>query len=314
MFYRRKILLALLEVFEGTLDRADCQKLLYLFCLRRGKNYYDFFPYKNEKHSLILSQDKARLTTLGFLLPQEDFHLAENQSFLLQLHHEDRQALLDLVSALESMIDEVPVCTVLSSSVLRSMSIERMLESTKSTHVSQASKETMQPCLFTIGYEGLSIDAYLNLLVTNNIKALVDVRKNPLSMKYGFSKTKLSHYTKLAGISYFHLPELGIPSGLRKNLTDAEAYRSLFESYRTQILPKQNDTLEKLIKLLQGQKRSALTCFEADHHFCHRDTLANYLMSDPDFNLPVFHLGSGCTSSKQIAYTVDRTLQTGLWN
>jgi hypothetical protein len=45
MFYRRKILLALLEAFGGSLKRTDCQKLLFLFCQRRGKNYYDFFPY-----------------------------------------------------------------------------------------------------------------------------------------------------------------------------------------------------------------------------------------------------------------------------
>ena len=32
----------------------------------------------------------------------------------------------------------------------------------------------------TIGYEGRSIDEYLNLLIKNNIKLLCDVRKNPI--------------------------------------------------------------------------------------------------------------------------------------
>ncbi|WP_348602891.1 DUF488 family protein [Bartonella tribocorum] len=43
-------------------------------------------------------------------------------------------------------------------------------------------------CFFTIGYEGKSLENYLNCLLENNIKILCDVRKNPISRKYGFSK------------------------------------------------------------------------------------------------------------------------------
>ena len=42
--------------------------------------------------------------------------------------------------------------------------------------------------LFTVGYEGRTLDAYLDLLIRNNVKILCDVRKNPFSMKYGFSR------------------------------------------------------------------------------------------------------------------------------
>ncbi|WP_200885350.1 DUF488 family protein [Jejuia pallidilutea] len=47
--------------------------------------------------------------------------------------------------------------------------------------------------LFTIGYEGISLEHYLNKLIRNNIKLLCDVRKNALSMKYGFSKSQLKN-------------------------------------------------------------------------------------------------------------------------
>jgi uncharacterized protein (DUF488 family) len=40
--------------------------------------------------------------------------------------------------------------------------------------------------LFTIGYEGISLEEYLTRLVKNDVKVLVDVRNNPQSMKYGF--------------------------------------------------------------------------------------------------------------------------------
>lgn len=45
MYYRRKIMLAMLELFGGTLDSTDCEKLLFLFCHRTRKKYYDFSPY-----------------------------------------------------------------------------------------------------------------------------------------------------------------------------------------------------------------------------------------------------------------------------
>jgi uncharacterized protein (DUF488 family) len=47
MYYRRKILLALIEVFGGSLKSTDCEKLLFNFCQQREKNHYDFFPHKS---------------------------------------------------------------------------------------------------------------------------------------------------------------------------------------------------------------------------------------------------------------------------
>jgi len=46
MFYRRKILLALLQVFGGSLPKIDFQK--YLFLLNTGKPapFFEFIPYK----------------------------------------------------------------------------------------------------------------------------------------------------------------------------------------------------------------------------------------------------------------------------
>jgi uncharacterized protein (DUF488 family) len=59
--------------------------------------------------------------------------------------------------------------------------------------------------LFTIGYEGKGIEKFLNSLIKNNIKVLCDVRKNPLSRKFGFSKTKLEHLCKQIEIYYIHM-------------------------------------------------------------------------------------------------------------
>src|SRR3989304_7086803 len=53
MYYRRKILLALIEVFGGSLQSTDCEKLLFNFCQKTGKNHYYFFPYKYGPFSFL---------------------------------------------------------------------------------------------------------------------------------------------------------------------------------------------------------------------------------------------------------------------
>jgi hypothetical protein len=37
MFYRRKIILALIEFFDGELEKIRLQKLLFLFCQKQEK-------------------------------------------------------------------------------------------------------------------------------------------------------------------------------------------------------------------------------------------------------------------------------------
>ena len=47
----------------------------------------------------------------------------------------------------------------------------------------------MHPLLFTLGYEGLTIDAFIARRQTAQVKTAVDVRELPLSRKKGFSKS-----------------------------------------------------------------------------------------------------------------------------
>ena len=46
--------------------------------------------------------------------------------------------------------------------------------------------------IFTVGYEGKSIDGFISELKLNKINVLVDVRLTPLSRKPGFAKRRLS--------------------------------------------------------------------------------------------------------------------------
>jgi len=293
MYYRRKLLLALIEVFGGNLKRTDCQKLLFIFCQTMGKNHYDFFPYHYGAFSFIAYYDKRRLSELGLLKSTNDFQLSTSHSFLKEIETNDRLAL----QALHSQIGYLRGKKLIKKTYLeyphfaaRSKIVSGSFTTDEIKQLQIAWNTDTQPCLFTIGYEGLSIDAFLNKLITNNIAAVVDVRNNPQSMKYGFSKKSLGQYIENAGMNYIHIPELGIPSVMRKGLGTSLSHRSLFVTYKTELLPKQDDSIKRLKKLITENTRIALVCFEANHQFCHRHTLVEYLHNDKSFKTSVINL------------------------
>jgi hypothetical protein len=129
--------------------------------------------------------------------------------------------------------------------------------------------------LFTIGYEGDSVDGYLERLIRHGVKLLCDVRRNPLSRKTGFSKAQLASYCSKVGIEYRHLPELGIPSHRRQELNTLADYKALFTVYRKEDLPLARPAIKELGSLLGEYGRIALTCFEKEHQCCHRHCVAD---------------------------------------
>lgn len=278
---------------------------MFLFCLRRGKNYYDFFPDKYGNFSFLLYQDRSRLVDLGCLVRQDDFRLNVEESYFGQLQIEDRLVLHALVAEVGNLRGERLIRKVyleMPYYASRSEIAEKILKRDEYQKIKQTRNNSDNPCLFTIGYEGLSIDAFLNILLSNNIAALVDVRKNPISMKYGFSKTKFANYVKLVGLFYFHIPGLGIPAELRQDLKSVVSYQKLFEHYSKNILPDQKESLEMLKEIIKAQGRVAITCFEADYRFCHRHKIAEYVEKEPSFGVPVVHLQKDCTYINAITY------------
>jgi uncharacterized protein (DUF488 family) len=131
--------------------------------------------------------------------------------------------------------------------------------------------------MFTIGYEGKSIEAFINTLIKNNVRILCDVRKNPLSRKFGFSKGKLSHITNTIGIEYVHIPGLGIDSEKRLSLSSTDDYIRLFNDYKKN-LPNLNKYLNEVYTLLIHNSRIALMCYEYEPEKCHRHVIRDYIV------------------------------------
>ena len=67
------------------------------------------------------------------------------------------------------------------------------------------------PMLFTIGYEGKSIDEFKQVLLDNDIGLLLDVRESGRSRKPYFSNGKLREQVTSAGLGYAHMRALGSP-------------------------------------------------------------------------------------------------------
>jgi uncharacterized protein (DUF488 family) len=126
--------------------------------------------------------------------------------------------------------------------------------------------------LFTVGYEGRSIQQFLADLHGAKVSMLVDVREAPVSRKPGFSKNALAQMLCDAGIGYRHIRALGCPKSIRdqhKLDGDWSAYTRSFMDHLSQ----QQPSLEELRAVAVSQ-RAAVLCYEADFNFCHRTYVA----------------------------------------
>jgi uncharacterized protein (DUF488 family) len=113
---------------------------------------------------------------------------------------------------------------------------------------------------------------------------LVDVRNNPLSQKFSFSKSQLIHYCEDLNIEYIHFGDVGIQSEYRQD------YDNLFKSYKKKTLPSTTSTQEKILALLKDKKRIALTCFEANICQCHCKYLAEVIAQLPQWKYELKHI------------------------
>jgi hypothetical protein len=79
----------------------------------------------------------------------------------------------------------------------------------------------------TIGYEGRTLESYLNELLRSGVTLLCNVRRNAISRKYVFSKRTLSNGCEGVGIRYERLPEPGIASEQRQSLETQADYDAI---------------------------------------------------------------------------------------
>ena len=294
MFYRRKIILALLQMFDGRLEKIRLQKLLFLFATRQGKAEYDFIPYKFGCFSYSANADMTAMVARGFLNEDETtFEKKDNTDYLKQLKPDD----LKLLQEVKTNYGKMSAAALMKHTYInfpfyatQSEAAGNMLSNEEFEKVTQAKPKGNKTVLYTIGYEGISLEEYLVRLLKNDVKVLVDVRNNPMSMKYGFSKSQLKKYCASLGIGYVHIPEVGIQSDQRQQLHTQSDYDKLFAIYREHNLTKTTAYQNEILQLLKQHKRIALTCFEANICQCHRKHLAEAIENLPGFDYEIKHI------------------------
>jgi len=97
----------------------------------------------------------------------------------------------------------------------------------------------------------------------------------------------LTEISSKLGLDYKHMPQLGICSEERHDLTTPGAYEALLDRYEQASLPQRQEHMEILSALLLA-KSSVILCMERDPGMCHRGRLAPRLSQLS--GLPIVHL------------------------
>lgn len=124
----------------------------------------------------------------------------------------------------------------------------------------------MKPVIYTIGHSNLESKQFIELLYSNRIELLVDVRSSPYS-KYvpHFNSPRLRNNLKKVGINYKYLGDKigGKPSSIEYYIDGKVSYPLIkkTENYKNGI--------KELIKISRDYK-TVIMCAEKDPVKCHR--------------------------------------------
>lgn len=292
LYYRRKILLALLELFNGQLTAKSLQKYLFLFTRAQMVKSFDFIPYRYGCFSFQANQDLSTMQKYGYLEISDQLNgrfikLKQTENYLGMLDIFDRQALIEVKEKFGKLSQQDLIRYTYQKYpfyATKSSIAHKLLNAGELALVETQKRTYSEPQLFSIGYEGISLETYINKLIINDVHVLCDVRKNAFSQKYGFSKSQLQKACEGVGIRYVHIPELGIESDKRQELHSQTDYDTLFQDYEKTTLKNNHIALLKVKEMIAKDKRVALTCFEKNPLQCHRTRVANALMQLPDIN------------------------------
>ena len=128
----------------------------------------------------------------------------------------------------------------------------------------------------TIGYEGATLPALLDVLRAADVSLLVDVRAVARSRRPGFAKSRLTAGLAEAGIGYRHLRGLGTPADGRA-AAKAGRHEEMRRVFRAHLATPEAQADLAVLAELAAAERVCLLCFEADPRHCHRLLVADAL-------------------------------------
>ncbi len=251
---------------------------------RGGVSFYRFVPYHYGPYSFTLQHELTHLSRYGLVTERENgewclTEYSEHQGWEFDARIQKdinwiaaRYGVLSTSRLLEVVYERYPWYTVNSIDVRRR----------------RRDRPVAELAVYTAGYEKLSIDGFLDLLLRSGISQVIDVRSNPISRQYGLHRDTLARLSRAIDASYTHEPMLGIPSHLRAGLDSPDDYASLFNNYYDRLLVTQRNEVTRIARVVR-EAPSALICMEANPDHCHRSRLADKIHDITA--LPIIHLG-----------------------
>ena len=125
---------------------------------------------------------------------------------------------------------------------------------------------------FTLGYEGRPTDDLLAALRVAGVSLLLDIRHSPVSMyRPELSKRNFCELLAREGIEYLHIPEWGVPRGIRAEAAEAGSREPIWRWYDQNVV--ERFFTVNLHRFLNMGHPLAMMCMEADPEECHRHRL-----------------------------------------
>lgn len=278
---RQLHLLRLLNLIGGQVGATDLQKLLFLSCQESAVAWYEFVPYRFGAFSFTSYDDLRKLGERG-LVNRDDLRVQLTELGRAAIGPGDDPRLQEFTARYRGLRGDALVAETYRrypATATRSVIAERVLSGdTAALECIAAKRPKARPgTLVTIGYQGRTLERYLNDLLAAGVTLLCDVRRNPLSRKYGFSKKTLARGCEGVGLRYEHLPQLGIASEQRQGLRTQRDYDELFAAYERDSLPGEDVALACIADWVRAGECVALTCFELLSTQCHRRCVSTAL-------------------------------------
>jgi hypothetical protein len=290
---RQKLLLATLESIGEEIELRKMQQLLFLISEAHPVKYYHFAPVVEGVKSFELEYDVGSLKIKELLHYDDELLRPLLTGYIREIPSDlssdvsrvtlefGRKTYEEIAREIFTRYPYYAINSDLRHGVLTQEELDK---------VEQVRAVGMSPMLYTIGYEGLHLEEYINLLIGQNVRMLIDVRKNAYSMKFGFSRHILERGLREAGIHYIHLPGLGVDSAKRHAANTDKQWYNMFQEYYEETLPLHGKELSTIKEMLERVNRVAITCYEATSEDCHRSYVARALEAMQGWEYPVVHL------------------------
>jgi hypothetical protein len=279
---RRTLLLSMLSELSKPVTTNRLHLLVALLSVNEANPSWYFIPTDRGPFSVDLLHDLRAFEKAKFVQIDEggvSVDQAVGEKELSSLDTENLELLYKTIDSYAAMQDDLLLDHALLSRPFWGIRTKR-----KGAEIQQIRQQVSSAIrgLYTLGYEGLSIDSFINLLLMVDVQQVIDVREFAFSRRSEYAKKNLDEALSLAGITYTGVPEVGIPTKARKEILEDKSKEELLAYYESEILPDTGPYADEVARLVR-KHNIALICHEEDPGQCHRSLFAaSVIKAHPD--------------------------------